>query len=178
MLPGVPEEAPKAAKTASGFDINNFVKPKQSKQQDGKNLGRVKNIDEVYSFIRTNAVLRPFDPMPGYSIGEKVAVLKTYANFNGTHPGLDEIQINTLLMVFNSPDLARKMVNCGLDPKQVLGVRKFNEVPVNKYDSNDVYDFAFEYTFAKKKKLVLLVNSIPTYDEKQGWMSGYNISVR
>ena len=178
MLPGVPEEAPKAAKTASGFDINNFVKPKQSKQQDAKNLGRVKNVDEVYSFIRTNAVLRPFDPMPGYSIGEKVAVLKMYANFNGTHPGLDEIQVNTLLMTFNSPDLARKMVNCGLDPKQVLGVKKFNEVPAKKYDNNDVYDFAFEYTFAKKKKLVLLVNSIPTYDEKQGWMSGYNISVR
>ena len=177
MLPGVPEEAPKAARTTAAFDINNFVKPAEQKAST-KNLGQVKNVDEVYSFIRTNAVLRPFDPMPGYSINEKVAVLKTYANFNGTHPGLDEIQINTLLMVFNSPDLARKMVNCGLDPKQVLGVRKFNEVPAKKYDNNDAYDFAFEYTLAKKKKLVLLLNSIPTYDEKQGWMSAYNISVR
>ena len=177
MLPGVPEEAPKAART-TGFDINNFVKPKQSKQQaSNKNFGQTKSINEVYSFIRNTGVAYPFDPMPGFSVTEKVEVLKKYANFNGTHPGLDVIQLNTLIMVFNSPDLARKMINCGLDPKQVLGVRKFNEVPVGKYDSNDVYDFAFEYS-TKKKKLVLLLNSIPTYDPKNGWMSAYNITVR
>ena len=179
MLPGVPEEAPKAART-TGFDINNFVKPKQSKQKQqasNKNFGQTKSINEVYSFIRNTGVAYPFDPMPGFSVTEKVEVLKKYANFNGTHPGLDVIQLNTLIMVFNSPDLARKMINCGLDPKQVLGVRKFNEVPVGKYDSNDVYDFAFEYS-TKKKKLVLLLNSIPTYDPKNGWMSAYNITVR
>ena len=179
MLPGVPEEAPKAAKTASGFDINNFVKPKQSKQQTStKEFRDTKNIDEVYGFMRSAGVPGPFDPMPGFSLNEKVSVLKKYANFNGTHPGLDVIQLNTLIMIFNSPDLARKMINCGLDPKQTLGVKRFNEVPANKYDNNNAYDFAFEYTLSKKKKLVLLVNSIPTYDEKQGWMSGYNISVR
>ena len=175
MLPGVPEEAPSAARTAA-FDINHFVKPAEQKAST-KNLGQVKNIDEVYSFIRNNAVLRPFDPMPGYSIGEKVAVLKTYANFNGTHPGLDELQINTLIMVFNSPDLSRKFISCGIDPKQVLGVKKFNEVSVKKYDTAGVYDFAFEYTISKKRRLTLLVNSIPTYDEKQGWMNAYSISV-
>lgn len=177
MLPGVPEEAPKAART-TGFDINNFVKPKQSKQASAKEFRDTKNIDEVYGFMRSAGVPGPFDPMPGFSLNEKVAVLKKYANFNGTHPGLDVLQINTLIMVFNSPDLSRKMVNCGLDPKQVLGVRKFNEVPATKYDSNDVYDFAFEYSISKKKKLVLLLNSIPTYDPKNGWMSAYNISVR
>ena len=176
MLPGVPEEAPKAARTTAAFDINNFVKPAEQKAST-KNLGQVKNVDEVYSFIRNNAVLRPFDPMPGYSIGEKVAVLKTYANFNGTHPGLDELQINTLIMVFNSPDLSRKFISCGIDPKQVLGVKKFNEVSVKKYDTAGVYDFAFEYTISKKRRLTLLVNSIPTYDEKQGWMNAYSISV-
>lgn len=177
MLPGVPEEAPKAARTTAAFDINNFVKPPKQQQSSTKNLGQVKNIDEVYSFIRNNAVLRPFDPMPGYSIGEKVAVLKTYANFNGTHPGLDELQINTLIMVFNSPDLSRKFISCGIDPKQVLGVKKFNEVSVKKYDTAGVYDFAFEYTISKKRRLTLLVNSIPTYNEKQGWMNAYSISV-
>ena len=139
MLPGVPEEAPSAARTAA-FDINHFVKPAEQKAST-KNLGQVKNIDEVYSFIRNNAVLRPFDPMPGYSIGEKVAVLKTYANFNGTHPGLDELQINTLIMVFNSPDLSRKFISCGIDPKQVLGVKKFNEVSVKKYDTAGACEF-------------------------------------
>ena len=178
MLPGVPEEAPKAAKTASGFDINNFVKPKQSKQTSAKEFRDTKNIDEVYGFMRSAGVPGPFDPMPGFSLNEKVTVLKKYANFNGTHPGLDVIQLNTLIMVFNSPDLSRRMVDCGLDPKQVLGVRKFNEVPVGKYDSNDAYDFAFEYSISKKKKLVLLLNSIPTYDPKNGWMSAYNITVR
>ena len=178
MLPGVPEEAPKAAKTASGFDINNFVKPKQSKQTSAKEFRDTKNIDEVYGFMRSAGVPGPFDPMPGFSLNEKVTVLKKYANFNGTHPGLDVMQLNTLIMVFNSPDLSRRMVDCGLDPKQVLGVRKFNEVPVGKYDSNDAYDFAFEYSISKKKKLVLLLNSIPTYDPKNGWMSAYNITVR
>ena len=177
MLPGVPEEAPKAART-TGFDINNFVKPKQSKQQaPEEKLGQAKGINEVYYFIRSKGVGYPFDPMPGFSVTEKVSVLKKYANFNGTHPGLDVIQLNTLIMVFNSPDLSRKMINCGLDPKQVLGVKKFNEVPVSKYDNSDTYDFAFEYSIAKKKKLVLLLNSIPTYDSKNGWMSAYNISL-
>ena len=178
MLPGVPEEAPKAAKT-TGFDINNFVKPVEQKAStNSTKLDHVKSIDEVYTFIRNTGVPAPFDPMPGYSAAEKTRVLKGYANFNGTHPGMDILQLNTLIMIFNSPDLSRKMINCGLDPKQVLGVKRFNEVPANKYDSNNAYDFAFEYTLSKKKKLVLLVNSIPTYDEKQGWMSGYNISVR
>jgi hypothetical protein len=179
MLPGVPEEAPKAARTTgTGFDINNFVKPKQSKQQaPEEKLGQAKGINEVYYFIRSKGVGYPFDPMPGFSVTEKVSVLKKYANFNGTHPGLDVIQLNTLIMVFNSPDLSRKMINCGLDPKQVLGVKKFNEVPVSKYDNSDTYDFAFEYSIAKKKKLVLLLNSIPTYDSKNGWMSAYNISL-
>ena len=179
MLPGVPEEAPKAARTTAAFDINNFVKPAEQKAStNSTKLNHAKSIDEVYTFIRNTGVPAPFDPMPGYSAAEKTRVLKGYANFNGTHPGMDILQLNTLIMVFNSPDLARKMINCGLDPKQVLGVKRFNEVPANKYDNNNAYDFAFEYTLSKKKKLVLLVNSIPTYDEKQGWMSGYNISVR
>ena len=178
MLPGVPEEAPKAARTAA-FDINNFVKPVEQKAStNSTKLNNVKSIDEVYTFIRNTGVPAPFDPMPGYSAAEKTRVLKGYANFNGTHPGMDILQLNTLIMVFNSPDLARKMINCGLDPKQTLGIKRFNEVPAKKYDNNNAYDFAFEYTLSKKKKLVLLVNSIPTYDEKQGWMSGYNISVR
>ena len=179
MLPGVPEEAPRAARTTAAFDINNFVKPAEQKAStNSTKLNNVKSIDEVYTFIRDTGVSAPFDPMPGYSAAEKTKVLKGYANFNGTHPGMDILQLNTLIMIFNSPDLARKMINCGLDPKQVLGVKRFNEVPANKYDNNNAYDFAFEYTLSKKKKLVLLVNSIPTYDEKQGWMSGYNISVR
>ena len=179
MLPGVPEEAPKAARTTAAFDINNFVKPAEQKAStNSTKLNNVKSIDEVYTFIRNTGVSAPFDPMPGYSAAEKTKVLKGYANFNGTHPGMDILQLNTLIMIFNSPDLARKMINCGLDPKQTLGIKRFNEVPVNKYDNNNAYDFAFEYTLSKKKKLVLLVNSIPTYDEKQGWMSGYNISVR
>ena len=164
MLPGVPEEAPKAAKTASGFDINNFVKPVEQKAStNSTKLDHVKNIDEVYTFIRNTGVPAPFDPMPGYSAAEKTRVLKGYANFNGTHPGMDILQLNTLIMIFNSPDLSRKMINCGLDPKQVLGVKRFNEVPANKYDNNNAYDFAFEYTLSKKKKLVLLLNSIPTF---------------
>ena len=179
MLPGVPEEAPKAARTTAAFDINNFVKPVEQKAStNSTKLDHVKNIDEVYTFIRNTGVPAPFDPMPGYSAAEKTRVLKGYANFNGTHPGMDILQLNTLIMVFNSPDLARKMINCGLDPKQTLGIKRFNEVPAGKYDSNDVYDFAFEYSISKKKKLVLLLNSIPTYDPKNGWMSAYNISVR
>ena len=179
MLPGVPEEAPKAARTTAAFDINNFVKPAEQKAStNSTKLNHAKSIDEVYTFIRNTGVPAPFDPMPGYSAAEKTRVLKGYANFNGTHPGMDILQLNTLIMIFNSPDLARKMINCGLNPKQVLGVKRFNEVPANKYDNNNAYDFAFEYTLSKKKKLVLLVNSIPTYDEKQGWMSGYNISVK
>ena len=179
MLPGVPEEAPRAARTTAAFDINNFVKPAEQKAStNSTKLNNVKSIDEVYTFIRNTGVSAPFDPMPGYSAAEKTRVLKGYANFNGTHPGMDILQLNTLIMVFNSPDLARKMINCGLDPKQTLGIKRFNEVPAKKYDNNNAYDFAFEYTLSKKKKLVLLVNSIPTYDEKQGWMSGYNISVK
>ena len=179
MLPGVPEEAPRAARTTAAFDINNFVKPAEQKAStNSTKLNNVKSIDEVYTFIRNTGVSTPFDPMPGYSAAEKTRVLKGYANFNGTHPGMDILQLNTLIMVFNSPDLARKMINCGLDPKQTLGIKRFNEVPAKKYDNNNAYDFAFEYTLSKKKKLVLLVNSIPTYDEKQGWMSGYNISVK
>ena len=172
---------------STGFNPSKFVRQEDSRQativpspvkkqvptlpQGYENMTPSQKIDWIRQMLAANPTISPvFDPNPDKSLAEKALLLKQSITFiPGLHQGdnqIDEIQINCLLTMLNSPLLRTNMNSFGTLCKATEP--KLTEVEVSKYASPEEqkkFDMLFETPVKDKKKVMLIYfNSIPTYD--------------
>ena len=128
-------------------------------------------IDGVKAFLAQNPqIAPPVSMFPQYNINQKVAELKKTVTFiEGLHKGVDVIEIDCMLNTIKGPWLREK-----LRQNHASGVNnpKLVEVPIEKYDKTGNFNYAFEIDLkgSSKKTLVLLYQSVPTFNNG-AWMN-------
>ena len=139
----------------------------------------------IYTITMNDNVPKVHDPFPDLTLTEKVAKLKSVIDFipnfhTGTN-AMGQIQINSLLTFVISSILKSKFSEYGTSC--TAAEPHLTEVPVSKHATDPSDNVAFDMCFEAELKdgknlLVILFNSIPTFDSKiRRWISN-NITFR